>query len=69
MVFKSKSQYLALLVAFWRRQVSASFDCNLIFDDNARFKAQGPFSSSCALAATGIHKNKDFTSLFQTLKA
>ena len=34
MVFKSKSQYLALLVAFWRRQVSTSFDCNLIFDDN-----------------------------------
>ena len=34
MVFKSKSQYLALLVAFWRRQVSASFDCNMIFDDN-----------------------------------
>ena len=34
MVFKSKSQYLALLVAFWRWQVSASFDCNMIFDDN-----------------------------------
>ena len=33
-VFKSKSQYLALLVAFWGRRVSVAFDCNMIFDCN-----------------------------------
>ena len=41
-VFKSKSQYLALLVALRERLVTVNFDCNMIFDGTATQTVESP---------------------------